>query len=322
MTLISVVMPVLDAASWLGEAIDSILAQTHRSLELIVVDDGSSDSSRDIAARAAAADPRVRPLFLPRLPDSTSSARAANAGVAIAGGDFIARMDADDISLPHRLERELAFLEQKRLDACGGLAQAFGTDERLYWYPETGDGISRELLFRVGILHPTLLATAALMRAHPYLERASHEDYEWQIRVVAAGARLGNVQEVVLNHRAHADQAHVRHAGLFVRDLRQYRFRHLMRLFPGTRPADYQLFAALAEKQPLTDRDELARAAQWLARLADVPDPAIPPTMAKRWEQLCDRSGLAPEDALRGRFAAALAETGVGGSDPLSRLRA
>jgi glycosyltransferase involved in cell wall biosynthesis len=321
-SLVSVVMPVLNAAAWLGEAIESILAQSHQALELIVVDDGSSDSSRDIAAAAAARDPRVRTHFLPRLEGSTSSARAANAGVAMADGRYIARMDADDIALPHRLEREIDFLQRNDLDACGGLAQAFGTDQRVYWYPETGAGVQRELLFRVGILHPTLLARAELMRAHPYLERASHEDYEWQIRVAAAGARLGNVQEVVLNHRAHHDQAHVRHASLFLRDLRQYRFRHVMRLFPATRPADYQLFAAIAEKQAITDRDELARAAQWLARLADIADAGIPPVMARRWEAVCDRGGLAAEDSLRYRFAEALEAMGDGEADPLSRLRA
>lgn len=322
MSLVSVVMPVLDAAEWMGEAIDSILAQSHRALELIVVDDGSSDESRDIAAAAEARDGRVRTLFLPRIESSTSSARAANAGIAIARGDYVARMDADDIARPRRLELELDFLERHALDACGGLAQAFGSDERLYWYPETGAGVERELLFRVGILHPTLLARAELMRAHPYLERASHEDYEWQIRVAAAGARLGNVQEIVLDHRAHGEQAHVRHAGLFVRDLRQYRFRHLMRLFPATRPADYQVFAAVAEKWAITDRGELARAAEWLARLADVSDPAIAPVMARRWEGVCDRAGLAAEDPLRGHFEAALAATGDGEADPLSRLRA
>lgn len=322
MSLVSVVMPVLDAALYLQEAIDSILSQTHRQLELIVVDDGSGDASRDIAEAAAGRDSRVRTLFLPRLEGSTSSARAANAGIAIARGRYIARMDGDDIALPRRLELEIDFLEAQGLDACGGHAQAFGSDRRLYWYPVTPAGVERELLFRVGILHPTLLARAELMREHPYLERASHEDYEWQVRVAAAGARLGNVQEVVLRHRTHDEQAHVRHAGLFVRDLRQYRFRHLMRLFPGTRPADYQLFAALAEKQVISGLQDLERAAEWLARLAKVPDEGIAQAMARRWEQVCDRAGLAPEDPLRSLFALALEATGDGDSDPLSRLRA
>jgi len=305
MSLISVVMPVLDAGPWLRESIESILVQTHRSLELIVVDDGSSDDSREVAAAAAAGDERVRTLFLDPLPGNTSSARAANAGIAVAQGGYIARMDGDDIALPHRLELELAFIEERGLDGCGGLAQAFGSEDRLYWYPESHDGIERELLFRVGILHPTLLARAELMRAHPYLEKASHEDYEWQTRVCAAGARLGNVQEVVLRHRTHLGQAHVRHVELFLRDLRQYRFRHAMRLFPGTRPAEFQALAAIAEKVPITDPGELEAALAWLLRLADVEEKALAEAMAYRWGQICDRAGLAAEDPVRRRYAEA-----------------
>jgi glycosyltransferase involved in cell wall biosynthesis len=307
-SLISVVMPVLNAGPWLGESIGTILVQSHERLELIIVDDGSSDDSREVALAAAGRDERVRTLFLEPLPGNTSSARAANAGIAIARGGHIARMDGDDIALPHRLERELAFIEERRLDGCGGLAQAFGSDDRLYWYPESHDGIERELLFRVGILHPTLLARAELMRAHPYLERASHEDYEWQIRTCAAGARFGNVQEVVLRHRTHLGQAHVRHAELFLRDLRQYRFRHLMRLFPGTRPAEFQALAAIAEKAPIADREALEAAFAWLLRLADVDEKAMGDAMAYRWSQVCDRAGLAAEDPLRRLYSEAAAK--------------
>lgn len=307
MSLISVVMPVLNAGPWLAQSIDSILAQTHEMLELVVVDDGSSDDSREVASAAAARDRRVRTLFLDPLPGNTSSARAANAGIAVARGDYVARMDGDDIALPRRLELELAFIEERRLDGCGGQAQAFGSVDRPYWYPESHDGIERELLFRVGILHPTLLARADLMRAHPYLEWASHEDYEWQTRVCAAGARLGNVQELVLRHRTHAEQANVRHAPLFARDLRQYRFRHAMRLFPGTRPAEFQALAAIAEKAPIAGREELEAALAWLVRLADVEETAMTDAMAYRWRQLCDRAGLPAEDPMRGRYAEATA---------------
>ncbi len=307
MTLISVVMPVLDAGPWLGESIESILAQTHEALELVVVDDGSSDDSREVAAAAAARDARVRTLFLDPLPGNTSSARAANAGIAVARGGYIARMDGDDVALPRRLELELAFIEARGLDGCGGQARAFGSEDRLYWYPESHAGIERELIFRVGILHPTLLARAELMRAHPYLERASHEDYEWQTRVCAAGARLGNVQELVLGHRVHSGQAHVRHVELFLRDLRQYRFRHLMRLFPATRPAEFQALAAIAEKVPIDGRDALEAALAWLIRLADVEEEAMTGAMAYRWSQTCDRAGLAGDDPLRRRYAEATA---------------
>jgi glycosyltransferase involved in cell wall biosynthesis len=292
-------MPVLNCEPWLPAAIESILAQSHADLELIVVDDGSDDRSREIADDFARRDVRVRTLALPRDPRSTSSGRAANAGIAAATGALVARMDADDIALPNRLGSQIAFLERHGLDGCGGLAEAFGSEDRLYWFPETGDGIDRELVFRVGILHPTLLARTEVLRRLPYSETASHEDYEWQVRARAAGVRLGNLQEVVLRHRTHEAQANRRYRALFMRDLRENRFRHAMRVFAGTSARDYQALAWLAEGARLRGAEELRGARAWLLRLADQPDARLRESMARRWEKACDRTDPPPEASLR-----------------------
>jgi glycosyltransferase involved in cell wall biosynthesis len=301
--LVSIVMPVIDAEAWLDEAIESVLTQSYRNLELIIVDDGSLDASREVAAAAAERDPRIRLLALQRDPALTSAARAANAGIAIARGAWIGRLDADDICLPHRIERQLAFLKASGLDGCGGLAEAFGGEARTYWFPESHEGIERELVFRVGILHPTLLTTAELMRRVPYREEASFEDYEWTVRAVAEGARFGNLQEILLRHRVHQGQANRRRRALFVGDMRRYRFKHVMRMFPGTRPADYQPLAWLAEEAKL-ERAELEVAGRWLIRLADLPDTKLREKMALRWRLACDQAGLGPDEALREAVAA------------------
>lgn len=304
MSLVSVVMPVLNAAPFLREAVESILGQTHEALELILVDDGSSDGSRDIIAAFAAADPRVRALYLERDPALTSGARAANAGIALAEGRWVARMDGDDVAYPGRLAAQLAFLRERGLDVCGGQAVTFGEgDERVFWFPERHEAIERELVFRVGILHPTMIATAELMRALPYDERASHDDYEWQTRA-ATCARLGNCGEILLRHRVHGGQSNVVHRPLFGRDLRQYRFRHFYRLFPRTPAAQYQIVNALAERGRLVSREELEVAGEWLHRLADLPDPALRRQMAKRWQNACEKADVAGTDDLRGHFAA------------------
>lgn len=300
--MVSVVMPVLNGAEWMAEAADSILAQTHRALELIVVDDGSDDASRDVADAVAALDSRVRTLFLEPDPLGTSSARAANAGIALARGRYIARMDCDDIALPHRLARQIEFIEAEGLDACGGRARAFGAEEGVFRYSDTPAGMERELIFRVALLHPTLLARAELMHAFPYLESASHEDYEWLTRVAGGGARLGNLPEIVLLRRTHPEQANVRHRDLFLRDLRRYRFSHVMRLFPGTRPAEFQALAALAERT-LTRPDQLEGAAAWLVRLAEAPDAGLRHLLLKRWIEACEGLDRPSGDPLRERVA-------------------
>src|SRR5581483_1603645 len=97
-----------------------MLAQTMGDLELIVVDDGSHDRSCDIARDFERGDRRVRVVALPRDPATMSGARASNVGLEHARGDFIARMDADDIAPRTRLADQLATLRERDLDVCGG----------------------------------------------------------------------------------------------------------------------------------------------------------------------------------------------------------
>jgi glycosyltransferase involved in cell wall biosynthesis len=106
MVTVSVVVPFLNADRYLGEAIASVQAQTWSDWEMLLVDDGSTDHSADIAAEAATADPRVRVLRRP--PDAGGSAAAArNLGIREARGEFVAFLDADDVFEPDNLESRL-----------------------------------------------------------------------------------------------------------------------------------------------------------------------------------------------------------------------
>ena len=107
--LVSVIMPVYNAAKWMRRGIDSVLQQTHCDLELIAVDDGSQDESLAILAACAHADPRVRVL---RQPVNGGVAAARNAGIAAAHGDYIAFLDADDWWHTSKLEKQLAGMRQ------------------------------------------------------------------------------------------------------------------------------------------------------------------------------------------------------------------
>lgn len=107
--LVSVIMPVFNAATWLRRAVDSVVQQSHRNLELIAVDDGSADDSLAILGTYARADARVR---VQRQPANGGVAAARNAGLAAARGDFIAFLDADDWWHPAKLERQLAGMRE------------------------------------------------------------------------------------------------------------------------------------------------------------------------------------------------------------------
>src|SRR5688572_22031959 len=105
---VTVLMTVFNDERHVGKAIESVLRQSYTDFELIIVNDGSTDGTEAILARYAASDPRIRVL---RQPNAGTTA-AANLGLARAQGQYVARLDSDDLSYPHRLQTEVDFLDR------------------------------------------------------------------------------------------------------------------------------------------------------------------------------------------------------------------
>ncbi|HLX32387.1 MAG TPA: glycosyltransferase family 2 protein [Gaiellaceae bacterium] len=104
----SILLPFYNHREWLGDAIESVLAQTCKSWELIAIDDGSEDGSSEVATGFAAAEPRIRVLRRP----NGGAAPARNTGLTVARGPYCALLDADDVWLPRKLERQLPLLRK------------------------------------------------------------------------------------------------------------------------------------------------------------------------------------------------------------------
>jgi glycosyltransferase involved in cell wall biosynthesis len=290
-SLISVVMSVYNGAPYLVEAIRSILVQTHGNLEFVITDDGSSDGSAAIIRDHAAKDERIRPIFL----DHSGLALADNTGVGLARGEWIARMDQDDIALPRRLEVQLAYMRATGVDICGSLAETFGTEQRVYWYPETHEAIRREFVFRFGILQPTALVKSRILKEHPYSERTRCVDYEFWTRLISR-YRMANVPQVLLKYRRHERQTSVTDGGRFKADLRRHRFRYFYTLFPDTPLRDYLPLSRIADNLPMPSLAELERAGQWLWELSRAPASELGGIMIERWKKTWDRSSnLGPD---------------------------
>ena len=113
--LISIVMPVYNAESFLESAIFSILNQTHSNFEFIIIDDKSTDDSLMIIKKFQKKDSRIKLLN----GDGKNLVKALNKGIMKSKGKYIARMDSDDISLPKRLESQVKYIEKYNLDICG-----------------------------------------------------------------------------------------------------------------------------------------------------------------------------------------------------------
>jgi glycosyltransferase involved in cell wall biosynthesis len=204
--LVSVVMPAYNAERYIGEAIESVLAQTYRPLELIVVDDGSTDGTRAAVERHSGVG---RSLAQP----NAGIGPARNAGVAVAKGELLAFLDADDLWPPDKLERQVAALRaEPRLDMVFGHAQQFPT-------PERAEEIERTVSY-VREPAPAYLAGAMLIRRAAF-ERAgpfpSHlelgEFVEWYLRAIDLGLTSAMHERVVLRRRLHDANQGVRMRG-------------------------------------------------------------------------------------------------------------
>jgi hypothetical protein len=202
---VSVVMPVRNGAAYLEEAVGSVLSQTLEDLELIVVDDGSTDATPAILERVARSDDRVRVLRIP----PSGLTPALNRGWREARADYVARLDADDVALPTRLANQAAFLDDH--PEVGVVGSAYvplsHTGERLGIVRyAVDDATLRADLLRYNCLpHPTVMVRrAALEEADGYrLDQA--EDYDLWLRI-AERWDLANLAEPLILYRHHAGQ--------------------------------------------------------------------------------------------------------------------
>jgi glycosyltransferase involved in cell wall biosynthesis len=292
---------VLNAAPFLPAAIESILGQSFTDLELIIVDDGSDDESLAIAGRYAGHDARVRVFALQRDPAIESGARAANVGLAEARGDYIARIDADDIAEPDRLEVQLVWLRSRRLDACGGQLVRFGLGPGPVWYPESHEGVARELLFRSSLTLSTLLARADVLKTLGFDEHECAEEYDLLTRLTPLYL-AGNAPATVVRLRCHPGQTTRRLNAEKQKSHWRRRFAYFFQMFPGAGLADFKCIHAAAWNAPLPRLEDLERLGGWLERLSRLPETRVRERMARRWTETCDRSG-APT-SLRGDYEA------------------
>lgn len=213
---ITVAMPAYNAAAHLREALDSILTQTFEDFELLLVDDGSTDTTLAIGTAVAEADRRVR---IERLPVNRGRATARNMALGRARGRYLAWMDADDIALPQRLELQHACLEaQPDIHICGAGVEYFGHSQALELFPQQPEEARAAALFGAPVPNGCALLRLDAVRSFGLrydaaLARAEDMAF-WADALLGAGLRATNLQTPLLRYRyAPAPQArqwHVR----------------------------------------------------------------------------------------------------------------
>ena len=210
---LSVVMSVYNDAPFIERAVASIQQQTWRDFEFIIINDGSTDGSTEILRRLAAADRRIRLVEQ----ENRGLVVSLNRGFAMASGEFVARMDGDDESLPARFERQVAFLDKHRdhgvvgtqtvnIDLHGNVVRVIDR------HPRTFEQFVAALESQPLINHPSaMIAKAVFDKVGGYRTLYRHcEDYDLWLRLSEV-TRLCSVDDILHRYRVNGNQVTVRH---------------------------------------------------------------------------------------------------------------
>jgi glycosyltransferase involved in cell wall biosynthesis len=200
---ISVLMPVYNCRPYIEESVNSIFNQTYTDFEFIIIDDCSTDGTYEYLS--ALKDPRLNLISKPK---NTGYTVSLNMGLEIAKGEYIARMDGDDISLLDRFAKQVEFMD-KNLDiiVCGGAYEAIGSDFK--FIPKyTNDDIAYDLMSLSPIAHPTSFFRNSILKKNNIKYNKEYEpaeDYKMWSSLSEYG-KLANLKDVLLYYRVHPNQ--------------------------------------------------------------------------------------------------------------------
>jgi GT2 family glycosyltransferase len=271
---VSVLMPVYQPGEFIDAAIDSILGQTFEDFEFLIVDDGCDRHTAGRIEDWSRSDERVRLLRSPR---NLGITQALNIGLAAARGEYIARFDADDIAMRHRLQRQVDFLRQHPDHVLVG-SDCTLVDARGRRLAVDSHGWSRcELqliaLVRPPLVHPTAMFRRSVIQQHGlrYDDRyRCAEDFDFWVRMLRHG-EMAIIPEVLLHYRVHSGAISQRKREMQWRNLYEIATRHLGRRLPelAGRRDEVQDLLRLLYLQPAPTARLVASAIAGAMQLAD-----------------------------------------------------
>lgn len=201
---VTVLMPVYNSKLFLKDAIESILNQTHGNFEFLIINDGSTDES-DMIIRSFN-DKRIKYI---NNKINQGIVATLNEGIEISTGKYVARMDSDDISLPTRLAKQIAFLEDNpSYKLCGSKAIAIDHEgKKLYRLnrPTSFENIKVFNFFRNAFIHPTVMINTALLKNFKYSEEYLYAEDYMLFSQFAMNYKVANLDEPLLQYRVHEE---------------------------------------------------------------------------------------------------------------------
>ncbi len=198
---VTVLLSVYNGERFLAEAIDSILCQSYKNYEFIIIDDASTDSTAEILKRYEREDSRIK---IVTNAVNLRLAASLNKGISLASGELIARMDADDVSLPGRLEKQVAFMQANpNVSVCGTALSVYDSPSTVWLPPLDNDSIRAMLFFESCLYHPTVVMRKRLFNNFSYSSSMlPAEDYDlWSRMAQKTEILFANLPVPLLRYR-------------------------------------------------------------------------------------------------------------------------
>ena len=296
---VSVIVPVYNREKYVGEAISSILAQSFTNFELLLIDDGSVDNSMEIMRSYK--DPRVR---LVRNEQNLGIPKTRNKGLQLARGDYIAILDSDNIALPDRLAKQVAFLDHYQDYALVGSGATL-MDEKGHFLKKTKERfvssgeVKSHLLFRCWLHHSSVMARKAVLQIYGYREQfVVCSDFDLFARL-ARKYKIGHLPEPLVRLRVHPGSITREQVQLTKDKDLEIVGAQLSELGVQFSPTDLEqhlLLSYMKKFQFMPDRQYLAWAEAWLLKLQEAnrralcyPEQPFAVVLGEKWLKVCSR---------------------------------
>jgi glycosyltransferase involved in cell wall biosynthesis len=297
---VSVIIPVYNREQYVGEAIDSILAQTFTDFELLLIDDGSTDNSVEVMRSYT--DPRIR---LIRHERNLGIPQARNKGLQLAGGAYIAILDSDDTAVPDRLAKQVAFLDGNKdyvlVSSWAALMNAKGQPLKRGKRRVVSSGEAKSyLLFRCWLPHSSVMARTAILQAYGYREQyVLCSDFDLFVRL-ARTHKLGHLPEPLVRQRVHTGRITRERIQLTKDKDKEIVSAQLIDLGVEFTPTDLDRHLLLSFRkkfQFIPDRQYLLWAEAWLQQLQAAnqhtlcyPEQSLALVVGEVWLKVCRRA--------------------------------
>ncbi|MFH0702322.1 MAG: glycosyltransferase [bacterium] len=297
---ITVLMPVYNGEKYLREAVESILNQTFTDFEFLIINDGSNDKSVEIIESY-----KDKRILLAHNEANLGLIATLNKGLDLAQGEYIARMDCDDISLPKRLEKQLKFMDNhQEVGVCGAWIEMF--DEKgsldINKYSTDHDLIKCKLFFLCTIAHPSVMLRKSFFQKHKlyYSDNYKHaEDFElWQR--CGFYFQLRNIPEVLVKYRINSFGICKKHIEQQRNTLKLIDNKNLNLMGIETNEEILEFHQIICPLRPPpipTDKEFVIKADKWLQKIQNAniqtklyPGKVFSKVLGERWFAVCNKN--------------------------------